>query len=299
MTDTLRIACTGGTGLVGEAIVAAHRKRGDEVTVLRRSGGPPRWDLTGGVTPADAFSGLDAVIHLAGESVASGRWTAARKRAIHDSRVEGTARIVEAIERATPRPSTLICASATGYYGNTGAVTVDEDAPAADDFLGRTCVAWEDAARRAEDLGVRVVHLRFGVVLSPAGGALARMRPFFAAGLGGRVGPGTQPFPWVHLDDVVGAHLWAMDGDVRGPVNVVARADDDNAAFTRDYGQALRRPAVLPVPVLGLRVVFGEMAQVLAGGARVRPRVLLEGGYGFAHPEVRPALEDLEARRRA
>ena len=145
--------------VVGEAIVAAHRKRGDEVTVLRRSGGPPRWDLTGGVTPADAFSGLDAVIHLAGESVASGRWTAARKRAIHDSRVEGTARIVEAIERATPRPSTRICASATGYYGNTGAVTVDEDAPAADDFLGRTCVAWEDAARRAHDLPAGAARL--------------------------------------------------------------------------------------------------------------------------------------------
>ena len=155
----------------------------------------PRWDLDAGVQPPDAFSGIDAVVHLAGENVASGRWTAARKARIRDSRIEGTARIVEAIARVQARPATLICASATGRYGDTGDTEVDEDGPPSDDFLGQTCVAWEREALKAAGLGLRVVLLRFGIVLSRDGGALAKMRPFFNAGLGGRVGSGWRACP--------------------------------------------------------------------------------------------------------
>lgn len=290
-SDSQRISLTGGTGLVGSAIARAHEHLGHRCQILTRApDASPRWSVNHGVEPIGALSGCDAVVHLAGENVASGRWTAARKAAIRDSRVLGTQRIVEALRNASPRPPVLICASATGFYGDTRGREVDESSPPADDFLGRTCVEWEEAAAEARSLNVRVVSLRLGVVLSDRGGALAKMRPFFRAGLGGRIGRGEQAFPWVHIDDVVGAYFWALTNDVDGPVNVVAPTPTTNAEFTRSLGRALRRPTLLPVPALALRVAFGEMSTALLTGARVVPRVLKDGGYEFKYPRIDEAL---------
>ncbi|MGB1698989.1 MAG: TIGR01777 family oxidoreductase, partial [Nannocystaceae bacterium] len=272
---TQRVAITGASGLIGRALTRFHERRGDTcVPVSRSPHASPRWSLVDGVAPADAFSGCDVLVHLAGENVASGRWTAARKAAIRDSRVLGTQHMVEALRRASPRPTTFICASATGFYGDSRAREVDESSPPADDFLGRTSAEWEAAAHEARALGIRVVSLRFGVVLSEDGGALPKMHPFFKAGLGGTIGDGRQPFPWVHIDDVVGAYAWALDADVDGPVNVVAPTPTTNAEFTKSLGRALRRPTLLPVPAFALRVAFGEMSTALLTGARVTPRVL-------------------------
>ena len=292
-----RVAITGGTGLVGRALVRAHEERGHTCQVLTRTpSASPRWSVRDGVHPREALSGFDTVVHLAGENVAGGRWTPARKAEIRDSRVLGTQRIVEALRAASPRPKLLVCASATGFYGDTRDRVVDESSPPADDFLGRTCVEWEGAATEARALGVRVVSLRLGVVISDNGGALAKMRPFFKAGLGGTIGHGRQPFPWVHIDDVVGAYRWALGSELDGPVNVVAPTPTTNAEFTRSLGRVLRRPTFLPVPALALRVAFGEMSTTLLTGPRVVPRVLLDAGYEFKHPDIDGALDALHER---
>jgi uncharacterized protein (TIGR01777 family) len=235
-----------------------------------------------------------AVVNLAGESLAEGRWTAARKRRLVSSRVELTDSIVKALALASPRPATLISASAVGYYGDRGAEPLTEQSTPGDDFLARLAVAWETAARAARQLGVRVVHLRSGAVLGRNGGALARMLPVFRLGLGGRIGSGRQYFPWIHLRDEVGVISTALE-DVRfdGPVNVVAPDIVTNQEFTRALGRALRRPAAFAVPGFALKLALGELSGVLLGGQRVQPGRLLDLGHQYAFPQLEGALGDV------
>ncbi|HEV2813193.1 MAG TPA: TIGR01777 family oxidoreductase [Solirubrobacteraceae bacterium] len=298
----MRLTLTGATGRIGRSIVEAASARGDELTVLTRS--PERaasklpqgvealaWDPKGGPAPATALSGRDAVIHLAGEDVAQ-RWSDRAKQEIRESRELGTRNLVAGIAAAEPRPTALVSASAAGYYGARGDEPVDETAPPADDFLAGVVVAWEREARRAEELGVRVALMRTGVVLSADAGALKKMLPPFRLGVGGPVGGGRQYIPWVHLDDVVGMYLEAA-GDERwsGPVNVVAPGSVTNKEFSKALGKALHRPAVAPVPGLALKLLYGEMSQIVLTGARMAPTRAQALGYAFRHPRVQEALE--------
>ena len=300
---SMRVTLTGATGRIGLSIVEELAGRGDDVTVLSRDPDRAReklptiveaaaWDPKSGPAPADALSGRDAVVHLAGEDVAQ-RWSAKAKREIRDSREIGTRNLVAGIDQAgDARPATLVSASASGLYGPRGDEPVGEDAPPGDDFLAGVVAAWEREARRAEKLGLRVAIMRTGVVLSPDAGALKKMLPPFKLGVGGPVAGGGQYLPWVHLDDVVGMYVAAID-DARwsGPVNVVAPHPVTNREFSRALGRALHRPAVLPVPGLALKVLYGEMSQIVLTGVNMVPRRAQELGYEFRHPEVAEALE--------
>ncbi len=291
----MRVAITGASGFVGRALAEALRARGDEPVAARRSGDATlRWSTTDGFTPPNALSGFDAVVHLAGENIASGRWTDARKARIKASRVEGTRRVVEATKAADPRPATLVSISAVGYYGTPGSAELDEDAPAGTDFLADVCAAWEAEAVEAEALGVRVARLRLGTVLGVGGGALGKMLPAFKLGVGGRLGDGDQYMSWVHLQDVVRAILHMLDDpDCSGPYNVTAPAPVPNRDFTKTLGKVLGRPTVLPVPKFALRAAFGEMADhILLQGQRVVPKRLRAAGFTFEHAELEAALTD-------
>jgi uncharacterized protein (TIGR01777 family) len=248
------------------------------------------WDAVAGPAPAEALTGCDGVVHLAGESVAR-RWTGEAKRAIRDSRVAGTRNLVAGLRAADPRPRVLASASAVGYYGPHGDEPVDESSPPADDFLAGVCVEWEREADAASELGVRVVKVRTGLVLDRSGGALKAMLPPFKLGLGGPVAGGRQYMPWIHVDDVVGIYLAALDHEQwSGPVNATAPEPVTNKEFTRALGAALHRPALLPVPALPLRLLMGEMGEVVTTGQRAVPRRAQELGYAFVHPELDEAL---------
>jgi uncharacterized protein len=291
----MRALITGATGTIGRRLAATL---GPGTTLLRRdaraAGQLDTWD--GLHAPASApFEGLDAVFHLAGEPVAEGRWTTEKKRRILESRTLGTRAIVEAIGRTTRPPRVLVCASAVGFYGDRGDEALTEGAAPGEGFLSDVCVAWEREALEAERrFGVRTVTLRIGIVLSPTGGALARLRPIFGAGLGGRLGDGQGWMPWVHVDDVVGLleHA-ATTPTLRGPVNAVAPGVVRNAEFTRALGRVLRRPTLLPVPGLALGLAFGELAEVLLASQRVAPERALASGFRFAHPQLDGALADV------
>lgn len=279
----MRVAVTGASGLIGTRLGAALRARGDEVTALKLRDGPP--------SPA-AIAGHDAVVHLAGEPVAQ-RWTEAARERIRSSRVDGTRSLVAAIAAADPRPRVLVTASGVGYYGAHGEERLDEDATAGDDFLAQVCVATESEARAAEQAGVRVVVLRTGVVLDRSGGALAKMLPAFRLGVGGPVAGGQQYLSWIHLDDLVGMYLAAIDDEAwSGPFNATAPEPVTNAQFSKALGRALHRPAVLPVPALALRALYGQMAEIVTDGQRAIPRRALEHGYGFTQPDLDEALRD-------
>ena len=298
----MRVTVTGATGRIGLSIVEALRARGDEVTVLSRNPERARqnlpagvdavaWDPKTGPAPVEALQGRDAIVHLAGEDVAQ-RWSAKVKEEIRSSREAGTRNLVEGIARAEPQPRALVSASASGYYGPHGDEPVDEDAPPGDDFLAQVVVAWEREARRAEEHGVRVALMRTGVVLSPDAGALKKMLPPFRLGAGGPVASGRQYMPWVHLDDVVGLYLRAVDDESwSGPINVVAPGAVTNRDFSKALGKALKRPAVAPVPGLALKLLYGEMSQIVLTGVNMVPRRAQELGYDFRHPHVREALE--------
>jgi uncharacterized protein len=239
---------------------------------------------------------VNAVVHLAGETVA-GRWTESKKARIRDSRVEGTRVLSEAVAALASPPQVLVCASAIGFYGKHGDEPIDERDPAGKDFLSGVVKEWEAATRPAADTGVRVVNLRFGVVLSPAGGALKAMLPVFRLGLGGRLGSGHQFLSWVALDDVVGAIVHALfKPDLSGPVNTTAPNPVTNAEFSRTLGRVLGRPAILPAPAFAVRAALGEFASEVLEGARVLPRRLVESGYTFRHPRLEPALKHLLSR---
>lgn len=289
----MRITVSGASGRIGANLVEHLRERGDEVTILSRS--PQRgveWDPAAEAAPAEALAGRDAVVHLAGEDVAQ-RWTAEAKRRIAESRELGTRNLVAGLEAvdAGERPSVLVSASASGYYGPHGDEEIDETAPAGDDFLADVCVAWEREAQAAERLGLRVVRIRTGVVLDKDGGALAKMLPPFKLGVGGPVAGGKQWMPWIHVSDEVGILLAAIDGDDwSGPVNASAPHPATNKEFSKALGRAQHRPAIAPVPALAIRALYGEMAQIVTTGVRMVPRRATELGYVFAHPELDEAL---------
>jgi uncharacterized protein (TIGR01777 family) len=295
----MNVTITGATGRVGRAIVTALRERGDTVTALSRSPERARarlgvdaaaWDPAAGPAPAEALSGSDAVIHLAGEDVGQ-RWTSTVKERIRSSRETGTRNLVAGLRAAEPRPRVLVSASASGFYGARGDERVDETSQAGDDFLADVVKVWEREALAATELGVRVVTLRTGVVLDAEGGALAKMLPPFKAGVGGPVAGGRQYLPWIHLDDVVGMYLAAVDDEQwSGAVNASAPTPATNRDFSRALGRALHRPAVAPVPRLAMQALFGEMSQIVTGGVNMVPERAVELGYRFRHPELDEAL---------
>jgi uncharacterized protein len=279
----MRVAVTGASGLIGTRLAGALRARGDEVVGISLRSGPP--------SPA-ALAGCDAVVHLAGEEVAQ-RWTDKAREQIRSSRVDGTRGLVQAIAGAQPRPRVLVSASAVGYYGHRGDERLDEDAAPGDDFLAQVCVDWEREASAASEHGVRVVSVRTGVVLSKSGGALAKMLPPFRLGVGGPVAGGRQYLPWIHIDDLVGIYLAAIDNeDWTGPANAAAPEPVTNAEFSKALGRALHRPAIAPVPAFAIRLLYGDMAEIVTEGQRAIPARALQLGYTFAHPDLDEALAD-------
>jgi len=289
----MRVTITGASGLIGTQLVERLRARGDDVTTLSRSPSSPgavRWLPEEEPAPTAALAGRDAVVHLAGENVAQ-RWTDGAKRRILSSRELGTRNLVAGIEAADPRPRVLVSSSAVGFYGPHGDERLDEQTAAGSDFLAEVCLVWEREARRAADLGLRVVIVRTGVVLDQGGGALAKMLPFFKLCVGGPVAGGGQYLPWIHVDDVVGLYLAALDGDAwEGPVNASTPEPVTNKVFSKALGRALHRPAFAPVPGLAVRALYGEMAEIVTKGQRVIPRRAQELGYTFAHPDLDEAL---------
>lgn len=305
----MRIVISGASGLIGSCLTrqlpgldpAFHCEK-----LVRRPAedavpGEIPWDPGQGRLEPSRLEGADVVIHLAGASIAGRRWSARYKDEILHSRVAGTQTLTSALLGLRQPPRLYITASAIGYYGvRPSEEIVDERSRPGDGFLSRVCRAWETAADPARDAGIRVAHLRFGMVLSPAGGALARLLPVFRLGLGGRIGDGRQPVPWIALDEVpsIVLHIIRKEG-LDGPVNAVAPGVPDNAGWTRALSRVLHRPAALPVPAFALRLLFGEMAdEALLGGARVHPRRLLESGYVFRWPELEPALQEMLSVRR-
>jgi uncharacterized protein len=298
----VRVVVTGATGLVGRRLVRALLARGDEVTVLSRDPTQARtllgevdahaWRPLYELAPPAALSGRDAVVHLAGESIAQ-RWTAPVMLAIRESRELGTRCLVGGMRYAQPVPRVLVSASGVDYYGARGDEEVTEDEPPGSGFLADVCVAWEREAAAAEELGVRVVLVRTAVALDPTGGALAKMLPFFRAGIGGPVAGGRQWLAWIHVDDLVGLYLAALDGAAwTGPVNAASPAPATNRDFSRALGRALRRPAIAPVPAAALRLLYGPMAQIVVEGRRAVPARALALGFRFAHPDLDEALRD-------
>jgi len=283
----VRIVLTGGTGFIGSAVGRALRDRGDEVVVVSRRG-PVTWEAA-----TSEVGRADAIVHLAGEPVAAGRWTRERLERIRSSRVDTTGRLARAAAAAPHRPRVFVSASAVGYYGmRLDDACLDESAPPGDDVLARICVAWEQAAEPARTAGIRVVHPRIGVVLGEGGGALARMRTPFRWFVGGPIGSGKQWMSWIHLRDVVRALVLLVDCEaLSGPVNVVAPEPVTMDAFARSLGRSLGRPAALRVPATALRLALGDgLARALLTGQRVVPRKLLDAGFVFELPGLEEAL---------
>jgi uncharacterized protein (TIGR01777 family) len=303
----MRVAVTGATGTIGAALVAELRERGDEVTALSRDAerasaslGVPaeQWSApTEEPPPAAALSGHDAVVHLIGETIAQ-RWSDNAKREIRESRVLGTRNLVAGL-RALPaaeRPQVLVSQSGAGVYGERDDEQLDESAGPGDDFVAQMVVDWEAEASAAAELGIRVALTRTGPVLSE-GGALGKMLPFFKLGLGGPVAGGRQYFPWVHLDDVVGAMLFCLDTEAAsGPLNVTAPEPVTNREFSRALGRVLRRPAFAPVPGAAVKALYGEMAMIVTTGQRAIPAGLTELGYSFRCPDLEGALGEATGR---
>ena len=292
----MRVAVTGATGLIGRAVVTALSARGDEVTELSRSTNWPDPKAAG--PPPEVVRGRDAVVHLLGEPIAQ-RWSGDARREIRESRILSTRNLARTLADLpeAERPGVLISGSGAGWYGHRGDERLDESAPAGDDFLARLSVEWEAEARRASELGMRVVLNRTGVVLSPSGGALAKMLPFFKAGIGGPVAGGRQYVPWIHLDDVVGAILFELDTPATsGPINLTAPEPATNSELSKALGRALRRPAVAPVPALAVKALYGQMAEIVIAGQRAVPARLTELGYEFKQRDLEAALRDATGR---
>ena len=295
-----RVTVTGATGLIGPRLVRELQGEGWQVTVLSRDPDRARsklpgveahaWELMSAPAPAEALDGRDGVIHLAGEPVAQ-RWSDSSKRAIRESRVVGTEHLLEGLRGTERPPKVLVSSSATGYYGPHGPEPLDEEAPPGDDFLAEICVAWEAVAERAVELGMRVLRVRTGVVLDSNGGALEKMLTPFKLGVGGPVAGGGQYMPWVHADDVVGIMRTALqDERWSGAANATAPVPVTNAEFSRALGRALHRPSFLPVPGAALKLLYGEMSEIVTTGARVVPARPLMLGYAFRHPDLDEAL---------
>jgi len=297
----MNVLVSGGGGFIGSALVPRLRAAGHRVAVLTRrpAAGADTipWDPAAGRLDAAAVEGFDAVVHLAGESIGAGRLTAARRRAIMDSRAAGTRLLAAALAAARRRPDVLVSASGINYYGSRGDDVLREDAPSGEGFLAGVCRAWEEATRPAAAAGIRVAILRTAMVLAPDGGALARMLPLFRAGVGGPLGPGSQWWSWITRDDQVAVIERALaDRGLAGPVNAAAPGAVTNRDFTRILASVLRRPAVLPAPAFALRLALGELAdELLLASIRVAPAALAARGFRFADPDLEGALRRMLA----
>ena len=299
----MNVLVTGAGGLIGSQLVPFLTTGGHTVRRLTRGeadagAGTFTWDPAGGAVDEAAFDGVDAVVHLAGESIADGRWNDAKKRRIRDSRTGGTRFLAERLKDREQRPQVLVCASAIGFYGSRGDELLDERSSAGDDFLADVCSQWEAACQPARDAGIRVVNLRIGVVLSAAGGALEKMLLPFQLGAGGVVGSGRQYMSWIALDDLLKVILHALaDDELHGAVNATAPAPVSNREFTKTLGRVLRRPTIVPMPAFAARLAFGEMADaLLLSSARVVPKRLTQAGFEFAYPSLEGALRHVLGR---
>lgn len=296
----MRVLVTGATGLIGKALCRELAAEGHDISVLSRrpdaAQGVPGarafvWNPEAELPPREAWQGVEAVVHLAGEPVAAIRWTEEHKKRIRDSRVKGTRHLVAGLKDLPVPPKVFVSSSAVGFYGNRGDESLDEASSPGAGFLPEVCVEWESEAARAEEAGIRTALVRVGVVLSDHGGALEKMLPPFRLGLGGRLGDGRQWFPWIHLDDIVGIFRHALFQRISGPINGVAPGSVTNEEFTAKLAAALHRPAVFPVPEFALRLLMGEMANVVLVSQRVFPKVALETSYRFKHAELTPAFD--------
>jgi uncharacterized protein (TIGR01777 family) len=292
----MKILIGGSHGLVGTALIKSLEAEGHEIFRLVRHAptsktevewSPDRYSIA-----LARIEGFDAVVNLAGESIAEGRWTDEKKRRIRESRVKGTKLLGDALADLTVPPKTFVCASAIGYYGNRGDELLTEASAPGDDFLAKVCAEWEQATALAAEKGIRVVNARFGVILDNNGGALKKMLPPFRMGVGGRIGRGKQWMSWIALDDVIGGIKFALANEsVRGPVNFVAPNPVTNAEFTKTLGKVLSRPTIFPIPAFAINLMFGEMGEaLLLGSQRVAPARLVGGGFGFSYPQLEAAL---------
>ena len=300
----MKILVSGSHGLVGKALINSLTTDGHEVLRLvrrTRAFGAPEveWHPNQGQIDAQHLEGVDAVVHLAGESIASGRWTDSKKRAIRESRVKGTSLLSEALAQLSRPPSVFISASAIGYYGDRGDELLTEQSAPGADFLSSVCVEWENATKPAIENGIRTINARFGVILDAGGGALAQMLTPFRMGIGGRVGTGKQWMSWIALGDVVnGLKFLLADKHWQGAVNFVAPNPVTNAEFTNTLGRVLSRPTIFPIPAFGARLAFGELADaLLLSSQRVEPSVLEDKGFLFSWPTLEPALRRLLEKR--
>ena len=292
----MKILIGGSHGLVGTALIKSLETEGHEIFRLVRHAptsktevewSPDRYSIA-----LARIEGFDAVVNLAGESIAEGRWTDDKKRRIRESRVKGTKLLGDALANLAVPPKIFVCASAIGFYGNRGDELLTETSAAGGDFLAKVCAEWEDATALATEKGIRVVNARFGVILDTNGGALKKMLPPFRMGVGGKVGSGKQWMSWIALDDVVAGIQFALANDsIKGPVNFVAPVPVTNAEFTKTLGKVLSRPTIFPIPVFAIKLLFGEMGEaLLLGGQRVAPERLVAEGYEFSYPQLEQAL---------
>jgi uncharacterized protein (TIGR01777 family) len=296
----MRVLISGATGLVGAALTRRLEEEGHSVVALvRREPQQDKeeigWDPRAGVIDANDLEGLEAVVHLSGENIAGRRWSAAQKEEIRASRVDSTRLLCETLAQLKRPPAVLLCASAIGYYGDRQDEILREDSGAGVGFLAQTSMAWEEATQAATKRGIRVVNLRFGILLSKYGGALAKMLLPFKMGVGGKIGSGRQYMSWISLDDTVEAmrHTLAVD-QMEGPVNIVTQNPVTNAEFTKILGRVLRRPTLFPLPIFAARLALGEMADaLLLASTRVEPARLLEAGFEFRHADLETALRYL------
>lgn len=296
--SSMHIMVTGASGLIGAALVPFLTGGGHRVTRAVRSqpkADEVHWSPEAGVIDSAKLEGLDAVVHLAGENIAEGRWTPEKKSRIRDSRVRGTRLVSQTLASLERKPRVFVCASAIGFYGDRGTEILTEESPAGSGFLADVCKEWEAATEPAAQAGIRVVNARIGIVLTPRGGALQKMLLPFKLGLGGVIGHGRQYWSWISIEDVIGAIHHAMTNDqLHGPVNLVAPRPVTNAEFTKTLGRVLSRPTLFPMPAFAAQLAFGEMADaLLLSSARVEPTRLLESGYQFRHPDLEGALRHL------
>ena len=296
----MKIAISGASGFIGRRLLKSLAAAGHSLHVFSRHAGVNmpsgvkvfNWDPVKGAPPAESLRDVDAVIHLAGEPVAQ-RWNDAVKARIRDSRVMGTANLVKGISQMDRKPSVLVCASAVGYYGSRGDEILTENSSKGDDFLAAVCGQWEEEARKAEGLGLRVVSLRTGHVLDPRGGMLKRILTPFKMGVGGKLGSGRQWMPWIHLDDMASLVQFAVEKPVSGPLNGAAPNPVTNAEFTRAFAAAIHRPAIFPMPKFALGIAFGEMADVILSSQRAVPKAALDAGFTFRFSDLDSALANL------
>ena len=305
----MRILVTGATGFIGRRLCQVLSQSGHDLVALSRNPDSARkrvpelaqafaWNPTSDLRSLESLEGVDSVVHLAGEAV-TGRWTARKREAIRASRVKGTRNLVEALSQSDSRPRSIVAASAIGYYGDRGDVELREDSASGDDFLADVCQAWEGESLRAEDLGIRVVQLRIGIVLGSGGGAMQAMLLPARLGLGGPLGSGRQWWSWIHLEDLVGAVRQCVeDEELQGPVNATAPNPSRQKDFAKALGRVLSRPAFLPAPAFMLKIALGGFAAELLSSKRVLPGRLRQAGFVFRLPELGSALEAVVQERK-